>query len=416
MASVSLEVQQELQKYLEGKGINNLIIKIVENLLWEKPDNPVRFIVDFLRRNYPHEVEDGAPDSSAAGLAAVAAAGGGSGAASDSKGVEDVEYSDTESEDEFEAEDEVGDMASLALPPPRRGRLGKRASVCAERVDPAKLMASFEKKKYPKSDADQEKIRGILAGNFLFGHLEGEAVQTLIDAFFPVDHVDADVIIQQGDPGDNFYLLDSGAAEVFVAAPDQPAKKVLTYGSGDSFGELALMYNAPRAATVKAVGDCKLWALDRLTFKATLMDSTIRKRDRYKGFLEGVSILQSLNEYERLTVADALTPKSFSDGEVIIRQGDPGDVFYLLEEGEVICTKQHKLGDAPEVVARLESGAYFGEVALLSDRPRQATVTAAGAVRTLAVDRKTFKRVMGPLTDILRRNMSAYNKYMGMTI
>lgn len=99
----------------------------------------------------------------------------------------------------------------------------------------------------------------------------------------------------QGDPGEEFYVVDSGVPEVYVKK-DGAEVKVLTYGEGDAFGELALMYNAPRAATVKANGAVKVWALDRLTFKVILMDTTMKKRNVYKGFLEQVDLLKSLSE------------------------------------------------------------------------------------------------------------------------
>ena len=104
-----------------------------------------------------------------------------------------------------------------------------------------------------------------------------------------------------------------------------------------SFGELALIYGSPRAATVKAKTACSLWAIDRITYRRILMGTTMRKRKLYEGFLEKVPILQHLTKYERITVADALEPYNFSDGEVIVRQGEPGDKFYIIVNGEVRC-------------------------------------------------------------------------------
>lgn len=183
-----------------------------------------------------------------------------------------------------------------------------------------------------------------------------------------------------------------------------------------SFGELALMYNAPRAATVKATEHSKAWAMDRQTFKYIIMETTLKKREAHKGFIERVPLLESLSEYERLTVADALKTETFSDGEVIITQGDDGNLFYIIEEGTAVCTKQVTPSDPPQEIGILTSGAYFGEIALLTTRPRQATVTAKGTVKCLILDRKTFKRVMGPLEDILKRNIDRYNSVIANNI
>jgi cAMP-dependent protein kinase regulator len=249
--------------------------------------------------------------------------------------------------------------------------------------------------------------------SILFQHLDNNQLNIITDAMFPVKHEDGDVIIKQGDDGDNFYLVDAGSVEVFVAGKgDEPVK---SYNAGDGFGELALMYNAPRAATCKAVGSVRLWAVDRVTFKVILMDTTMKKRNLYKDFLGKVPILASLTEYEQLTIADSLIEEHYSDGDVMVTQGEPGNKFYIVKEGIAVCTQQAADGKVQEV-ARLEEGAYFGEIALLTSKPRQATVTAAGELVVLTMDRKTFKRVMGPLVDILNRNIGGYNKFMQQNV
>ncbi|KAF3813817.1 hypothetical protein GH733_017849 [Mirounga leonina] len=95
---------------------------------------------------------------------------------------------------------------------------------------------------------------------------------------------------------------------------------------------MALIYGTPRAATVKAKTDLKLWGIDRDSYRRILMGSTLRKRKMYEEFLSKVSILESLEKWERLTVADALEPAQFEDGEKIVVQGEPGDDFFIITE------------------------------------------------------------------------------------
>lgn len=116
---------------------------------------------------------------------------------------------------------------------------------------------------------------------------------------FPVVHRASEAIIRQGDEGDNFYIIDEGEVEVYVN--NVP---VVVLGEGCSFGELALIYGTPRAATVIAKTDCKLWAIDRDTYRRILMGSTIRKRKMYEEFLSKVSILGMLIDMCLLTDAD----------------------------------------------------------------------------------------------------------------
>lgn len=387
------DVQAELQEYLASKNINNLFVKVVEAILLNKPENPVQFIVDFLGQQYPDQV--------------ASVSSGAPAAASLTQAMDDSDSdSDSDSDDD---DDDVGDMPDLP-PPPVKPR-GRRQSVSAAATNDAKqAQASWQKKVIPKSEADAARIREIVSGNFLFSGLDDAQVQVLVDAFDAVEKNPGDVVISQGDDGDNYYVVDKGACDVFVKKGDDEEKKVTDLQEGAGFGELALMYNAPRAATVKATSPLKLWALDRMTFKVVLSDTTTAKRNKYKELLEKVPILESLGEYERLTVADALREETFAPGTEIIKQGEAGDSFYIIEDGEVSCTQQGN------EVCKLGAGSYFGEIALLTSKPRQATVSAVAPTKCLTLDRKTFKRVMGPLQEILKRNMEQYNSFMAQKI
>lgn len=371
---------------------------MVESLLIEKPSNPIQYIVDYLGKKYPDKLSQ--------------PAGG------DSKAGEGGKVSDSDSDSDSDDDDDVGDMPP---PPPRtsvmrRGR--RRTAVSAEAgVDPRVLREKWEKERhtYPKSDAEKDHIRAILKANIIFKNLDDEQTDIIVDAMNPKEFEDGAVIIQRGDRGDEFYVVDSGVPEVYVPK-DGVETKVLAYGEGDSFGELALMYNAPRAATVKANGAVKVWALDRLTFKVILMDTTMKKRNVYKGFLEQVDLLKSLSEYERLTIADALVAETFPANHEIIRQYEAGDKFYIIESGSVVCTQSPSPNEPSVEVMRLKAGSYFGEIALLTEEPRKATVTTAEPTKVLSLDRNTFVRVMGPLKDILKRNMAQYSKVMASNI
>jgi cAMP-dependent protein kinase regulator len=96
-------------------------------------------------------------------------------------------------------------------------------------------------------------------------------------------------------------------------------KKVFTYGVGGVFGELALMYNAPRAASIYSVGKSVLLSVDRDTFNHIVKNATIEKRKRFDGFLDKIEILSTLDSYEREKICDCLTSETFKKGEEIIK-------------------------------------------------------------------------------------------------
>ena len=129
--------------------------------------------------------------------------------------------------------------------------------------------------------------------------------------------------------------------------------------------------------------------LDRGTFNHIVKDSAQRKREKYDSFLQSVSILQSMDPYERSKLGDAVREERFNDGDYIIRQGTPGETFYMLAEGTAKAVK--RLADGNEIQVMLYTpGKYFGERALLTNDLRAASIVATSPVQVLSLDRATF--------------------------
>lgn len=304
---------------------------------------------------------------------------------------QDVDDSDTAAAASFHQ------VAHGAARRPRRGAVS--AEVCTEED-----ASCYVKKVIPKDSKTTEALGKAISNNILFAHLDENERRDIFDAMFLVEKNAGEVIIQQGDEGDNFYAIDSGEVEVFVNN-----QLIKTIGDGGSFGELALIYGTPRAATVKAKRDVKLFGIDRLSYRRILMGSTMRKRKMYEEFLSKVPILASLDKIELLTVADALEPATFTDGYTIMRQGDNGDDFFIIIEGHVVVLQQKPGSSDPVEVSRLGPSDYFGEVALLLDCPRAATVVVQGGpLKCVKLDRKRFERVLGPCSELLKRNIELY--------
>merc|ERR1719284_37114 len=207
----------------------------------------------------------------------------------------------------------MDDIESPAVQPPGR----RRGAISAEPIREEDI-ESYVKKVVPKDYKTMASLSKAIAKNVLFSHLDENERMDIFDAMFPVNALPGEVIIHQGDEGDNFYIIDSGEVEVLVNG-----EKVVQISEGGSFGELALIYGTPRAATVKATNtDVKLWGIDRDSYRRILMGSTMRKRKLYEEFLSKVSILENLDKWERLTVADALEATSFEHGDVVVTQGE----------------------------------------------------------------------------------------------
>jgi cAMP-dependent protein kinase regulator len=292
---------------------------------------------------------------------------------------------------------------------PNNYNTNRRVSVSAESLNPASSANdSFTAPYHHKSDDQISRLKTAVSGNFLFSHLDDEQAAQVLGALhekpIPAKGIK---VIQQGDVGDYFYVVERGTFDIYVnpsgkveAGEDGLGAKVGTVGPGGSFGELALMYNAPRAATVISIEPSTLWALDRVTFRRILMDSAFQRRRMYEGFLEEVPLLASLTPYERSKIADALETKKYPPGTTIIQEGDIGESFYILESGEAYVYKR----GIDQAVKQYKKGDYFGELALLNDAPRAASVVSNTEVKVATLGKNGFQRLLGPVAGIMRRN------------
>ncbi|XP_059901909.1 cAMP-dependent protein kinase type I-alpha regulatory subunit isoform X1 [Gadus macrocephalus] len=298
---------------------------------------------------------------------------------------------------------------SPPMNPVVRGRR-RRGAISAE-VYNEEDAASYVRKVIPKDYKTMAALAKAIEKNVLFAHLDDNERSDIFDAMFSVNYIAGETVIQQGDEGDNFYVIDIGEMDVYVNS-----EWVTSIGEGGSFGELALIYGTPRAATVGARSDVKLWGIDRDSYRRILMGSTLRKRKMYEEFLSKVSILESLEKWERLTVADSLETVQFEDGQKIVVQGEPGDEFFIILEGSAAVLQRRSESEEFVEVGRLGPSDYFGEIALLMNRPRAATVVSRGPLKCVKLDRPRFERVLGPCSDILKRNIQQYNSFVSLSV
>jgi len=172
---------------------------------------------------------------------------------------------------------------------------------------------------YPKSGAAVQFIDESLADNFIFASLSREERRLLIDAM-KADSVPAGtVIINQGEVGDYFYVVEDGNISFAV-----DGNHVGACTRGASFGELALLYNCPRAATCIANTDCRLWKVDQRTFRYMLANNNANQQKDVLDVLRKVQFLANLEEGMLIKIADALTTVSYQEGDHIINKGDVG--------------------------------------------------------------------------------------------
>uniref|UniRef100_A0A672F944 cAMP-dependent protein kinase type II-alpha regulatory subunit n=1 Tax=Salarias fasciatus TaxID=181472 RepID=A0A672F944_SALFA len=289
----------------------------------------------------------------------------------------------------------------------------KLTFLCAEAFNPDEDDEDTEPRVvHPKTDEQRCRLQEACRDILLFKTLDQEQFSQVLDAMFELIVQPQEHVIDQGDDGDNFYVIERGVYDIVVSG-----KCVGQYDNKGSFGELALMYNTPRAATIVATQEGALWGLDRATFRRLIVKNNAKKRRMYECFIESVPLLKSLEATERMKIVDVLGAKQFSDGERIITQGDKADCFYIVESGEAKImmkskTKADHADNAEVELTRCSRGQYFGELALVTNKPRAASAYAVGDVKCLVIDVQAFERLLGSCKEIMKRNIAHYEEQL----
>lgn len=260
----------------------------------------------------------------------------------------------------------------------------------------------FKPANIPKGEKQKELIRKALKENFVFNSLSADELNQIVNAMQSHSVRPQTNIIQQGEDGDFFYIIEKGLFSIIVDGTQLDK----TLEMGQSFGELALMYDAPRAATIQANTAADLFKLDRKTFRYILAKASAGASEDIMNTLKKVPILSGLTSNQVSKLTDAVEMLTYSPGDSIFKKGDAGNIFYIIKSGKILIS-DFGVGSAFKDHT-ISAGEYFGERALLTGEPRAASATCAldGETVLIALDRKNFTSILGPLNDLLDENMN----------
>jgi len=278
---------------------------------------------------------------------------------------------------------------------------GRRRAVFAEGFDSP---INWRPPVYIKTAIQIEEIKATIRSSFMFSALDQATFDTVVAAFKGPHTYDrgSEIIrqgemVQSGEPA--LFILLSGKLDVFRHKPDQdPPGDFVTVleTAGRAFGEVSLVYNCPRTASVVARQDSQLWSIDRDTFNWCVKSSQVSRTARQEQFLSTVEILRHVSKEERHKLVEVMQMRSFKRGQVIIRKGDLSSEFYIMQEGTAFAILNGQR------VKEYGASSYFGELALMYRQPRAADVVSGSEHTTLAVlDAGSFKRLLGNLQQLL---------------
>ncbi|XP_071779948.1 cGMP-dependent protein kinase 2 isoform X2 [Centroberyx gerrardi] len=280
-------------------------------------------------------------------------------------------------------------------------RKGAKAGVSAEPTsrtyDSSSLPKfSFEKARIPKDASVKKLLTDALNKNQYLKRLELQQIKDMVECMYERTYQQGEYVTKQGEPGNHLFVLADGKLDVF-----QHNKLLTSIAVWTTFGELAILYNCTRTASVRAVNRVRTWALDREVFQNIMRRTAETRHEQYRNFLRSVSLLANLPEDKLSKIVDCLEVEYYDKGEYVIREGEEGSTFYIIAQGKVKVTQSTEAHKLPQIINILQKGDYFGEKALISDDVRSANIIAdENGVECLVIDRETFDQTVGTFNEL----------------
>jgi cAMP-dependent protein kinase regulator len=284
---------------------------------------------------------------------------------------------------------------------------GARSSFSAVPTDD--ILRLFEDKPPggEKTPDEFTRVRSLLEKSTLAKDRDGEELDSIARGMVEV------VIDQPGveiDCDRAVIIVEVGVIEK-ICGGNTDASSCQSIRPGEVVGDpSALFAFCPNVCVLRTLSDhVVFWRISQEYLDYITRRSAIERRERYLNFLSSVPIFSSMDEEELAKVCDALKHERVPAGTTFMKQGELGNKFCIIESGKCVATRAYVSGQTiPTEVFRYKAGDYVGELSLLHNEPRAANVTAITDVSLLCIDRKSFKRLLGPIQDILLRNTVRY--------
>uniref|UniRef100_A0A6P7FQY2 cGMP-dependent protein kinase n=1 Tax=Diabrotica virgifera virgifera TaxID=50390 RepID=A0A6P7FQY2_DIAVI len=276
----------------------------------------------------------------------------------------------------------------------------KKQGVSAESSEATGEAVNISITKFDKDFRSKQLIKGAIMDNSFLKHLDTSQVREMVDAMYVKEFSAGSLVVKEGETGVHLFVSGEGDFEII-----KDGNVLGLMGPGKAFGELAILYNCTRTASIRAVTDVKVWILDRKVFQQIMMRTGLQRLQDNLNFLKSVPLLQNLNNDVLAKIADALEVEFYPAGAYIIRQGASGDIFFIISSGSVKVTQRLPGQLEEDEIRILQRGDYFGEQALLKEDCRTASVIAMHpGVECLTLDRESFKQLIGDISEIREKD------------
>ncbi|KAA0717300.1 cGMP-dependent protein kinase 2 [Triplophysa tibetana] len=243
-------------------------------------------------------------------------------------------------------------------------------------------------------------LTDALNKNQYLRRLEVQQVKDMVECMYERTYQQGEYVIKQGEPGHHLFVLADGKLDVY-----QHNKLLTSISVWTTFGELAILYNCTRTASVEAVSNVRTWALDREVFHNIMRMTAEARHEQYRNFLRR-SVLLPLLPGDKLTkIVDCLEVEYYNKEDYIIREGEEGNTFYIIANGKVICNILPSvcLGKAVELSCRH----HVQELKIITENVFLYNCTDEDGVECLVIDRETFSQTVGTF-DELKKYLQSY--------
>ncbi|CAD5117584.1 DgyrCDS6342 [Dimorphilus gyrociliatus] len=251
---------------------------------------------------------------------------------------------------------------------------------------------------HPKTDTERKLIEEAFKKNFLLEDIIDEQLVEIVNCMYKQEISEGKLICKQGQRGDSVYVLVKGKLSV---QQEKGESEIIINNIEDGpeiFGELAILYNCKRTATIRAETQCTVFGIDRSSFKAILVRNTIYRREKFVSLIKKTFDFESEDHFEK--IADVAELRFFQEGTEIIRQGEKGTAFYIIYKGKVKVSQNSDDGSRIEI-NNLKEGNYFGEKSLTKTDTTTANVIAdKEGTSCLTITRINFIRLMGDIPSL----------------
>ncbi|MCF7821569.1 MAG: cyclic nucleotide-binding domain-containing protein [Mariprofundaceae bacterium] len=252
----------------------------------------------------------------------------------------------------------------------------------------------------------------------LLSGLSGDELESFMDSLELREVPAGEYIYRHGEAGDHLYLIGMGSVGLEAAIASGKNRVYSRLGEGDFFGEHAFMSRTSHHDDAKAESTASVLMINRETFDAWVekhpaIQSTVEEfyRKRVLARILAITpVFEGVPPEARLALSEQFQLKSFTGGETIVKEGEVGDTFYLIRSGHVAVSTRG-MGSKGDLIplGKMGEGAFFGEVSLLTDKPRTATVIADGDVELMELTRDDFNGIVASHPSVLKV-VEAYQK------